>query len=67
MVATSPPEEKMYFQDRGVDSRHQSEKAQQLLAEKEAELNKTKKQLLEAEEETYQEQRIALLEEEKGK
>ncbi|MBO0472429.1 DUF3958 family protein [Enterococcus ureasiticus] len=66
VVATSPPEDRTYFQDRGVDSRHQSNKAQQILEDKETELTRTKKQLLEAEEETYREQRKALMEEEKG-
>ena len=66
VVATSPPEDRTYFQDRGEDSRHQSNKAQQILEDKETELNRTKKQLLEAEEETYREQRKERMEQEKG-
>ncbi|MEI5994600.1 DUF3958 family protein [Candidatus Enterococcus mansonii] len=67
IIATSPPEERTFFQDRELDSLEQGRKAQHILAEQEAALMKTKKQLLEAEEETYQKHRNALREKEKEK
>lgn len=61
LIATSDPEDRRFFQDKGEDSFFQSKRAQQQLEENEEQLQRMKKELADSEEETYQLQRKALL------
>ncbi|MEI5994058.1 DUF3958 family protein [Candidatus Enterococcus mansonii] len=64
LIATSDPEDRRFFQDKGEDSFFQSKRAQQQLEKNEEQLQRVKKELADSEEETYQLQRKSLLKKE---